>query len=184
MDPRIARTRRSLQTALLELAREHPLDDLTIADIAERAGVNRSSFYQHYPDKETLLADALDAVVEEAGASLPRIAGRLEAPPAALVSYLQHYDENAVLYRRVLGEHGSGVARARLRVRIGQLALEGIRMSDTDAYRGMPLDVAAAGVTGAVLGVIEAWLERDPRPPVDDVVEWIWRMLPGTGASG
>ncbi|QEO14424.1 TetR/AcrR family transcriptional regulator [Agromyces intestinalis] len=179
MDPRIARTRRSLQGALLELAREHPLDEIAIADIAERAGVNRSSFYQHYPDKDTLLADALDAAVEEAGASLPELDGRLDAPPEALVSYLRHYDENADLYRRVLGAQGSGVARARLRARIEQMALEGIRMSGADAYQGLPLDVAAAGVTGSVLGVLEAWLERDPRPPLETAVDWVWRMLLG-----
>ena len=47
MDPRIARTRGSLQEALLELARERELDDISVGDVAERAGVNRSSFYQH-----------------------------------------------------------------------------------------------------------------------------------------
>src|SRR5665811_757073 len=49
-DPRIARTRRMLQTALLDLTREQPLDEITVADIADRAEVNRSSFYQHYSD--------------------------------------------------------------------------------------------------------------------------------------
>ncbi|MEZ5190283.1 MAG: helix-turn-helix domain-containing protein [Schumannella sp.] len=67
MDPRIARTRRSLQEALLELARERELDDISVGDVAERAGVNRSSFYQHYADKETLLADALDSAAEGRG---------------------------------------------------------------------------------------------------------------------
>src|SRR5690606_15118949 len=71
VDPRIARTRRSLQEALFELARERGLDEISVADIAERAGVNRSSFYQHYSDKDTLLADAIDAVVEEAGTAIP-----------------------------------------------------------------------------------------------------------------
>ena len=65
MDPRIARTRQSLQAALFELARERGLDEITVADIAERAGVNRSSFYQHYSDKDTLLADAIDAVATD-----------------------------------------------------------------------------------------------------------------------
>ncbi|UOE43486.1 TetR/AcrR family transcriptional regulator [Agromyces larvae] len=182
MDPRIARTRRSLQRALLDLARERPLDEITIADIAERAAVNRSSFYQHYPDKDTLLADALDTAVEEAGATLPEGVGRLDAPPDALVAYLRHYDENADLYRRVLGPQGSAVVRARLQGRIQQIALESIRSSGADVFETLPLDVVAAGVTGSVLGVIEAWLERDPRPPVEVAVDWVWRMLLGPGA--
>ena len=66
MDPRIARTRQSLQQALLALAREESLDAISVADIAARAGVHRSSFYQHYADKETLLADAIDSAVDDA----------------------------------------------------------------------------------------------------------------------
>ncbi|MET1020260.1 MAG: TetR/AcrR family transcriptional regulator, partial [Microterricola sp.] len=91
MDTRVERTRSSLQQALLELARENSLDDITIGDIAIRAGVNRSSFYQHYSDKETLLADALDAAELEAGARVPTFNGALPVhAPADFVAYLAH----------------------------------------------------------------------------------------------
>ena len=63
MDARVVRTRRSLQESLFALARERPLEELTVADIVQRAGVNRSSFYQHYADKDTLLADAIDPIL-------------------------------------------------------------------------------------------------------------------------
>ncbi len=70
MDVRVARTRKRLQEALFALARERGLDDVSVSDIAEHAGVNRSTFYQHYSDKETVLADALDALLAQAGAQL------------------------------------------------------------------------------------------------------------------
>ena len=79
LDPRIARTRRVLQAALLDLAREQPLDEITVAEIADRAEVNRSSFYQHYSDKETLLADALDAQAADVGADLSSLDAAAEA---------------------------------------------------------------------------------------------------------
>ena len=109
MDPRIARTRASLQEALFALARERPLDDITVADIADRAEVNRSTFYQHYSDKETLLADALDAVAEAAGAALPERIQIGDEPPHVLTMFLEHFDENAELYRQVLGRAGGVV---------------------------------------------------------------------------
>jgi len=95
VDPRSLRTRRALQQAALDLAIERALDEITIGDIAERAGVNRSSFYQHYSDKETLLADALDAIVEAAGASIEVAIEPTEEPPAGLVGYLEHVDAHA-----------------------------------------------------------------------------------------
>ncbi len=182
VDPRVARTRRSLQEALLGLARERPLDEIPVADIAERAGVNRSSFYQHYADKETLLADALDAVVGEYGARLEaRDIVLDDGPPAALGAYLAHIDANATLYARVLGDQGSGVVRARVRRRVEAIARESILGADSPGYGVLPVDVVAAGVTGLALGVIGAWLARDPRPSVEAATDWVWRMMLGPG---
>jgi len=181
MDPRIARTRRSLQEALFELARERSLDDITVGDIAERADVNRSSFYQHYADKETLLADALDAMADEAEAALPETISPLGDAPAALTTYLEHIADHAELYRRVLGEHGSAVVTARLRQRVERLVRDEIARADTDGFGDLPLDIVAAGITGSVLGVIGAWLERPRRPEPAVAADWVWRVILGPG---
>lgn len=179
MDPRIARTRRSLQEALFELARERDLDEISVADIAERAGVNRSSFYQHYADKDTLLADAIDAVVEEAGAEIPGLVEITLEPPPILLDYLRHVEENAAVYARVFGEHGSPVVVARLGERIRTIVIDGVATSHADAFQELPPDVLAAGLSGSVLAVLEVWLARDPRPPVEVAAEWMWRVLLG-----
>lgn len=181
MDVRIERTRRSLQEALFDLARDRPLEELTVADIAQRAGVNRSSFYQHYADKETLLADALDTAVERAGAFLPETITAPDGPQRALVAYLRHIDERADVYRRVLGRHGSAAVAARLRDRIEAVAREGLARMGAQAFEGVPTDVVSAGVAGSALGVIETWLARDPRPSIEIAAEWVWRVLVGVG---
>jgi len=80
VDPRIARTRSSLHEALLGLCRESDYASVSISDITDAAGVNRSTFYQHYADKEELLADALDSFVEQAAAQIE--AKALNAPGA------------------------------------------------------------------------------------------------------
>lgn len=54
-DPRITRTRQLLHQAFLELLREKSFQDITIQDIAERATVNRVTFYAHFQDKFALL---------------------------------------------------------------------------------------------------------------------------------
>lgn len=182
MDPRIARTRRSLQEALFELARERDLDGISVADIAERAGVNRSTFYQHYSDKDTLLADAIDAVVEEAGTAIPVPSEISAEPPAILLDYLRHVDDNAAVYGRLFGEHGSPVAVARLRERIQTIVIDAVASSHADAFGEIPPDVLAAGLSGSVLGVLEVWLARDPRPPVETAVQWLWKVLLGPQA--
>lgn len=188
MDPRSVRTQHALQRAALELAVERPLDALTIGDIAERAGVNRSSFYQHYSDKETLLADALDALdalVEEAGASIQVTPEAMEDTPEGLVAYLAHVDEHAALYRWAVGAHGSAVVTARLWERVEALVREHLAVSGGDPrYAGIPDDVVAAGVAGSALGAVRAWLDGEPRADVVTAAGWIWRMLARPDAAG
>lgn len=179
MDPRVARTRESLQHALFALARERPLDDITVADIAERAGVNRSTFYQHYSDKDVLLADALDAVADEAGASLPERIPVGTEPPPVLRQFLEHVDENADLYRQILLERAGGPAFARLGERIETIVVDALPRAEVGLERELPPDVIAAAVSGSVLGVLRAWLAREPRPAVDVAVHWVWRSLMG-----
>lgn len=183
VDPRIARTRRSLQQSLLELARDHPLDDITVGDITDRAEVNRSSFYQHYSDKETLLADALDAAIEATGAQLPDTIEPWGRAPQALYDYLTHIDANAAVYRHALGDRGSAVVMARLRTRIEEIVTDAVGRATENVFEGVPIDIVAAGIAGSALGVIEAWLDREPRPPVDTAVEWLWRVLLGPAAG-
>lgn len=70
IDPRVRRTREQLQTAFLTLMSEQAFQDITVQDIAERAGVNRGTFYAHYTSKFTLmdsiLRERVRAVLEAA----------------------------------------------------------------------------------------------------------------------
>jgi AcrR family transcriptional regulator len=182
VDPRVLRTRRLLQDALLSLARERSLDEISVADVADRATVNRSTFYQHYPDTDTLLADALDAQAALVGADLTHVYPGTGAggPPDVLVRYATHVAENVGLYRCALGEHGSPVAVARLRRRIARLAVEGLELHGTPpALAAVPRPIAAAALAGSVIGVLVAWLERDPLPPAQDAATWAWSAVSG-----
>lgn len=179
-DPRIARTRRLLHDALLSLARERDLDTIAVADIADRATINRSTFYQHYQDKETLLADALDEQARLAGADLSALLPLevSDQPPEILVRYVEHLDENAALYRRVLGEAGSPLTMSRLRRRLSAIVTTGIEGHGFDPEpEDLPVEIAAASITGSLVGVLTTWLEMDPRPSTERAASWAWQML-------
>ena len=57
-DLRIRKTRAAIKDALYELTREKTYQEISVMDIAQRAMINRSTFYLHYKDKDALL-DAL-----------------------------------------------------------------------------------------------------------------------------
>jgi AcrR family transcriptional regulator len=61
IDPRITRTRKLIRDALTSLLGEKSFESITVQDVAERATINRATFYAHYTDKFALL----DALVRE-----------------------------------------------------------------------------------------------------------------------
>lgn len=54
-DPRVVRTRAMIEEAFGELLEKKGFRSLTVRAITERAGINRTTFYAHFPDKYGLL---------------------------------------------------------------------------------------------------------------------------------
>lgn len=59
-----ARTKREvsdrLRSSALELFYEHGYDEVTVGDIAERAGLTSRTFFRYFPTKETVIVDITD----------------------------------------------------------------------------------------------------------------------------
>lgn len=51
--------------ALLILMEKKPYDKITIGEITEKAGVNRSSYYRHFDTKEDIIRFYLKSVMDE-----------------------------------------------------------------------------------------------------------------------
>lgn len=180
VDPRIQRTRASLQDAVITLCKKRDPSEVSVSEVAETAGVNRTTFYQHYTDVDTLLADAIDSITEAAHAQLDFAGSGGETDPRDVVAnYLTHVHDNARLYRAVLGSNGSSrspVLLARLTQRITMIAEQGIRASDVADLR-MPAAIQAASVAGSFVGILNAWLEMKPLPPAETATEWMLAAL-------
>ncbi len=73
--------------AAVDLFAEQGYDATTVAQIAERAGVTKSTFFRHFPDKRELLAagqETLSRLLAEGIAEAPAAASPLEAVAAGL----------------------------------------------------------------------------------------------------
>lgn len=64
-DLRIRRTHHFLQEAMIELITEKGFEAITVGEIAERAMINRATFYRHYQDKYDLVAKASFSLKEQ-----------------------------------------------------------------------------------------------------------------------
>ncbi|MDY6872605.1 MAG: TetR/AcrR family transcriptional regulator [Chloroflexota bacterium] len=64
LDPRVRRTQSYILDAFRALLSEKAFKSITVKEITERAGINRTTFYAHYQDKFDLLNAALQMIFE------------------------------------------------------------------------------------------------------------------------
>jgi AcrR family transcriptional regulator len=188
-DPRAQRSRQALEAALLARVEAEDLARISISDITKRAGVSRSTFYEHYADVHDLAASACTEIFDQLVSNLPLAdpqlihAQRPDANP--VVPLFRHFAEHARLYRSLLGPDGS--ARVinhvlhRMRVRTG----ENLRMAAPADQPENAFDAEATLIAGALLGTVVDWLRNDGPGTPEQLAETVWPLLVGAAtASG
>ncbi len=99
LDRRVKRTRQAIKTSFLELAKDKPVDQITVKEVMGRADVNRATFYAHFSNISNLV-DALEedvaaAVIQSAEHSVARSTNPAEVADAifsAIISDTQIYE--------------------------------------------------------------------------------------------
>jgi AcrR family transcriptional regulator len=179
LDPRVRRTRAALRDAVVELAGERALAEVSVGDIAERAAVSRAAFYLHYADRDALLLDVIDELIGAEAAVVARTPIPDPVPEGApvphfLVDFLERIAANRRVFGFVLGPDGGPGAATALAERL-QAAL--IPLLDQHVERELVThEVHAAWLAGALLGVIAHWLRTSPTRAPTEVARDIWRL--------
>jgi AcrR family transcriptional regulator len=163
-DRRIRRSRKAMRDALMALILEKEFDAITIQEIADRADVNRATFYLHFRDKQDLLLRSMQEIFDDLAARMKPPTGenfRMDVPPAGAVRMFEHIAENADFYRAALGERGVASFQARVRKFLTDLSAKRLLMLQPDRSRyRIPLEIVAAQSAGALMGMTVWWLER------------------------
>ena len=158
--------RERLVMAAVDLFTEQGYDATTVAQIAERAGVTKSTFFRHFPDKRELLVagqETLSRLLTEGIAEAPGNASPLEAVAAGL----ERVSSAMGPMNRELGPRlkAAIAASAELQER-DALKSVGLAAAMTDALtaRGVPDPIAHLASEMGVLAFkrgFSAWLEAD-----------------------
>ena len=82
MDLRIKKTKRAIRSAFYELIKEKPLEKITVREIAERAEINKTTFYAHYETVYDLVDQLEQEAVAEVISQLNTVQGLLSSPRA------------------------------------------------------------------------------------------------------
>ncbi|OAS19158.1 TetR/AcrR family transcriptional regulator [Paenibacillus oryzisoli] len=173
IDPRILRTRQLLKDAFIELLQEMDIEKISVNRIAERATINRVTFYLHYRDIPDMLEKMADEMIEDINRILTHaqdVQISKEEDWPMLVNLLEHFAEHAKFYKVVLASRRTPIFTERMLRLLTELVTSRIeKMGDESvlATAGIQKDIAIWYGSSALIGTIVAWLRQDmPYTPV------------------
>jgi AcrR family transcriptional regulator len=185
-DLRVQRTHKFLQEAMIELITEKGFDAITVGDIAERAMINRATFYRHYQDKYDLVTKIFEEATDELMENMKHFRkdphqNIAENPPEIWIKLFEHVAEHARLYRAMLGKNGSSWFAARMREHFIKMMLEkqlqNPQMQDRSKMDpSMPQELPGIQLSHALIGTIVWWLESEKSYTPRQIASWFCRF--------
>ena len=186
-DRRIARSKRALRSALIELIEERGLDDVSVNDLCARADLNRGTFYNHFHDKDDLVTTLEDEVISD----LERIQEQMKdltvmdlvryrmrkQPLPFLVNLFDYLREQGDFLHAVTGSGGDIRFAPRLRDSVCANLIQTILH---ERYRANPtpfVQYYVAFYATAYLGVIEHWIETGMQESSEDMALIAMRLF-------
>lgn len=183
-DLRVRRTRKLLREALVDLATEKGFEAVTIQDIAERAMVNRATFYRHYQDKYALALDyATELLAELDLLRLPLGPERhsvTEGHSPALLRLFEHAAAHERLYRLMLGRQAGPFFAGQIQRYIEQVMRERLEATGYDPRRSrVPPEFCFHFLANNALTLLVWWLEQGRPYTAAQMAAWLpqlsWR---------
>jgi AcrR family transcriptional regulator len=174
VDPRIVRTSQACRRAIVELAAERPISQVTIAELAERAGVTRATIYNHYDNPMDVLIQVLLSDLEAAHdlEEKRRVEGGYSAAEMlrlSIVDVSNHIERFEAVYKLAVNDPADGGVYEALVRHFTEYATAFIARCThpdlPDADRGVMSQFLAHGFAGA----IRAWL-GDNSVTKDDMI--------------
>ncbi|MDF2561743.1 MAG: hypothetical protein K0R99_3189 [Microbacterium sp.] len=159
-----ASSRETLAEAACELFLERGYDATSVADITQRAGVSRSSFFNYFASKSDVLWSGMDERIGEAIRSLRSLGKSASGPSVHGILLLLVRDfEPDPLALALRNEAAMGLQEELVR----DTGLRLARLSDAvaTAARGSGIDVIRADILGAayaaaVMSALRVWAEQ------------------------
>ena len=178
-------TRQAIMDAFWALYRERPIEKISVKEVCDRAGYNRSTFYEYFTDtysvleaiEEDLLDFARVKLTEELPASLARNFPEVWLDEEALRPLSDLYTEKGEYLSVLLGENGDPSFQYKYKRAAKNILLN---MLDDPAKK---FDVSASIVSeftaSAIIGAFNCWYPRRDEYPAEKYAALLLSLLSG-----
>lgn len=170
LDPRVIRTRKLLQDALLKLIHDKGYHNITVQDITAAATLNRSTFYKHYRDKDDLLQSVIQSVLDELSTIHPKpnAEGDLMDIRNLYVWIFEHVQQHRDFYHLMLENQTVAPFTQQMQQSLQQLVSRLVIRYRTPRMT-MPPNLYASFVSASFLGIVKWWIIEAQDVPTEQI---------------
>jgi len=185
IDPRVIRTRALLGQAFIESISQKGFQAVSVQDIAEKAGVNRTTFYLHFADKYALLDYSIGEYFRQEMQKRLADADRFTLENLrCLIVVVGEFILYANARCAPAEPRFESLVEAQVKQQLQRLLLGWLSLAESSAKpghaaatEGAVVDAASAATAAswAIYGLALQWSHTKKRPPVETLAD---RILP------
>jgi AcrR family transcriptional regulator len=171
--------------ALQALLHEKDFEKVSVQDIAEKAGLNRATFYDHYPDKfallESMVGERFESLVVRRGLRFDVCAGAVKGVALIVCDFIAEIGCGARNKPSQLEMHVQMAVIATIRALIVEGAKKhhaaGAVSKERSAAEDRTMALIATAAAWAICGAVNEWAQSPHRCPADEVAEAIEHIV-------
>jgi len=181
IDRRIKRSKKILKDTFIRLLNEKSFDMITIKELVAEADVNRSTFYDHFSNKEHLLIEIMDNILEEIENALllPVKNGEanvnFEDKDPSVVNVLKYIDHNKLYFNALMNTNLANDFNKRLYHLLIKHSRDNVEFHFKNNVQ-INKDIYSHYAMSSLLGIINAWLKREITCTVEELSEEIYKI--------
>lgn len=157
------RTRKRLQGVFMQLVREQGYAATTIGQVADRAGVARSTVYRYFEDKIDLLLSIHTTMFESLTIDLnTRTAWLADQPPESVVTFFSRFSPGSAAAMGMYQSVGDDllILMARIDDLLAAQFEHSLQTCFANDSTSIPIPVLARGIAGVYRWLLGKWLTR------------------------
>ena len=173
-DPRVTRTRNLLEQAFMEVVAEKGFQSVSVQDITDKAGVNRATFYAHFPDKYALLDHSIRMQFRQEleKRTLNVCTFSMENLRALIVTVCE-FILTASSHCNPPSSQFESLMETQVKTQIQELVQNWIEKLRTN----IEPNLAATAASWAIYGLALEWSRDRKHPPVDTFAEQVLPLI-------
>ncbi len=173
---RVRKTKRTIRNAFAALLAEKDVNQITVKDIADRADINRKTFYNHYRGVYQVMDEIENSIVDDFDRMLREASGSIDLRNPAMIyeKLTQLLQKDIDFYGNLLCMNGNNSLRDKLFSRLKAHAL--VSMQARLPIAQQELELGIHFTFSGLMSVYQHWFQSDRTLSLDELTKTVSRL--------